>query len=1477
MVGSGEVGVTVDDVRVSSAVTIEGLPPTISTVPVSIEGNVYGGYSGAISGVTASDPDGLPVSLTSDAPDPLTLGETVVTWTVTDSELKTAEATQSVTITDLTPPSDPTTLTSSTHAVSVPSTLTTIVVGWSDDATDTVSDVTGYSFSWSLSATETPDAIIDASASVLETTSPDLSGGVWYFNLRTADAAGNWTNTLHAGPFIISRGPDIAAIPDPGPVSSSDITVTITAMSPFGVDGVYYRIDSGPPMMYMMPFVVSAPGEHLITYWAIDGLGEVSADTLDVTVDPDPPVVTDDAPAGWQTSPVTITFEADDLVSGVASIDMTWYASIPGTTTLTVAGDTAQLVIDELGLNTIWYSAVDVLGNRSAPASCGVLFDSTVPDITIDADSSWTSTPVTVTINASDTVPGLDEVLYWVGGVGPTTYTGPFQVSAEGVHAITAQASDSAGNSAWAGPGTVRIDTSKPTDPFLIDDTHIFGIASSLDQVRVGLFGATDSLSGVAGYSYSFTTDPFDLPDTMVDAASDVTSVTSAPLADGEWYVHLRTVDAVGNWTSTVHRGPYVIDTGAPSADDNAPASWVGYSFPFEINADDGPGSGIASIDVTMTPVIGPVVVQTVPGDHFEFLVGQNGITAFEYTAYDMVGNASPSAVATIGVDTFAPDTGDDVMATGWQSSDVTVTLTPSDTGSGIAATYYRIDDWPKQLYTGPFVVSDQDITDITYWSVDNVGNVEEFKQAESIYIDKSDPVIGTYRLPATGWVSGTALAGATGNDVYSYVEHIWSSINGAPYASVLGDIFTYTTSTEGTTTVAMYAEDAAGNTSNVETVTLLVDNTAPATTDDAPVSWVSGDTTVTLVATDALSGVANTYYVIDGGARQTYIGPFAVAGEGSHEIVYWSVDVAGNAEEANSAIVRIDRSGPVVTDDSTPDWQPGPVTVTLTEADAGADASTFRYAIDGGLELATAASFEVTGTGMHEITYYGIDSLGNAGPIGRATLRIDDDAPASMSDIDSAWQQGPVDVTISASDAHVGVHSINATLTDPPPGGVVPMSVMSDTMTFTVSAEGTTTVEYFATDAVGNMEIPVPEIVRIDNTAPVVSIKPTATAAIDAVTFTVGATDSLSGVDTIMLSLDGGEPQVTDTVRVDTVGDHTIVYWAIDIAGNESAHETHDVRVSPSETTYVEAAGETRYATAVAISQRSYPTGSNAVIIATGSNWPDALGGAALAGVYDAPVLLTRTDALPDAVAAEIVRLDPNHVFVLGGTSVVSEAIEAQIRGLVVPTANLERFWGADRFTTIQVIAARVVRDAGSFDGTAFVATGLSFPDALAAAPLATALERPLYLAGAEGLSASTLAAMSEAGVNDVVILGGTSAVPGAVEGQLDTAGVAHVRMAGADRYDTALKIAESGVAAGLSWDRVAITCGTDFPDALSGGVMQGHDGSVMLLTDCNMLDWRVRDVLAAQRDIIGEVRFIGGLNAVSQAVRDGVKQVLR
>jgi putative cell wall-binding protein len=82
---------------------------------------------------------------------------------------------------------------------------------------------------------------------------------------------------------------------------------------------------------------------------------------------------------------------------------------------------------------------------------------------------------------------------------------------------------------------------------------------------------------------------------------------------------------------------------------------------------------------------------------------------------------------------------------------------------------------------------------------------------------------------------------------------------------------------------------------------------------------------------------------------------------------------------------------------------------------------------------------------------------------------------------------------------------------------------------------------------------------------------------------------------------------------------------------------------------------GPDRYSTAVAISQHAFKSAAT-VYLATGRNFPDALAGAPLGG----PLLLVPSDGLPSGVSAEIARLHPTRIIILGGWGAVSPAIEA-------------------------------------------------------------------------------------------------------------------------------------------------------------------------------------------------------------------------
>jgi putative cell wall-binding protein/uncharacterized protein YkwD len=305
---------------------------------------------------------------------------------------------------------------------------------------------------------------------------------------------------------------------------------------------------------------------------------------------------------------------------------------------------------------------------------------------------------------------------------------------------------------------------------------------------------------------------------------------------------------------------------------------------------------------------------------------------------------------------------------------------------------------------------------------------------------------------------------------------------------------------------------------------------------------------------------------------------------------------------------------------------------------------------------------------------------------------------------------------------------------------------------------------------------------------------------------------------------------------------------------------------------------GATRYETAVEASKLAFPKGASTVVIATGRSWPDALGGTALAGVLNGPILLTDTNALPASVTQELTRLGASRAIIVGGTGAVGTAVESELVKRF-GTGKVERIAGSDRYQTADKVAARVIAERGSaYDGMAFVATGLNFPDALAAAPVAASEGWPIFLVNPSApSSAVNRPAMTP--VTDIAILGGTGAVSAGVETELNKRlGEDSVeRVSGACRYSTAAAVAcWATERTDLRWSGLGIATGEGFPDALAGGVLQGKRGSVLLLTHPKALSPDAAATIAGTQLCISEVTFLGGTGAVAHEVRNEVIEIL-
>ncbi|MHB1341723.1 MAG: cell wall-binding repeat-containing protein [Coriobacteriia bacterium] len=299
---------------------------------------------------------------------------------------------------------------------------------------------------------------------------------------------------------------------------------------------------------------------------------------------------------------------------------------------------------------------------------------------------------------------------------------------------------------------------------------------------------------------------------------------------------------------------------------------------------------------------------------------------------------------------------------------------------------------------------------------------------------------------------------------------------------------------------------------------------------------------------------------------------------------------------------------------------------------------------------------------------------------------------------------------------------------------------------------------------------------------------------------------------------------------------------------------------------------GTDRYKTAVEISRNTFAQ-ADTVVVATGQGFADALSASGLAGVTDAPLLLTQTASLPASVTAEIERLGATTAYVVGGTAAVSAAVQAALDA--IPGVSVKRIAGTNRYDTAAKVAAEVAAIAGTgFSGEAFLARGDDFADALAVSPFAYSSGMPVLLTATGSLPDVTRAAIADLGISDVWISGGTKVVSSTVASAVDAmSGVAIHRMAGADRYATAVVVAETAAAEGWGdWNYVGIATGMDFPDAVGGGVATGAQGGMLLMTSPTALSPATMAAIEAHADGIGSVEIFGGTSAVSLTVSNAI-----
>lgn len=277
---------------------------------------------------------------------------------------------------------------------------------------------------------------------------------------------------------------------------------------------------------------------------------------------------------------------------------------------------------------------------------------------------------------------------------------------------------------------------------------------------------------------------------------------------------------------------------------------------------------------------------------------------------------------------------------------------------------------------------------------------------------------------------------------------------------------------------------------------------------------------------------------------------------------------------------------------------------------------------------------------------------------------------------------------------------------------------------------------------------------------------------------------------------------------------------------------------------------GNDRYDTAVKISENNWST-SDTVILVSGKNFPDALSAAPLSGVYNnAPILLVNGTSLDSNISSELLRLQAKNAFIIGGTTVISDAI---INSLTSMGITSTRIFGSDRYETSLKIAKLV-----GINNGIVITSGENFPDALSISSVASAKKMPIILTNKNSFPSSVQAFIDSNKNSNFYVIGGTGVISDSV-----LTGLPNVtRLAGNNRYLTNAAVLDK-FKNDFTSNNVYISTGQNFADALGGSPAAAKSASPIVLIDNT--SYTQNSVMQSKINSISSIKVLGGTGVIS------------
>lgn len=394
--------------------------------------------------------------------------------------------------------------------------------------------------------------------------------------------------------------------------------------------------------------------------------------------------------------------------------------------------------------------------------------------------------------------------------------------------------------------------------------------------------------------------------------------------------------------------------------------------------------------------------------------------------------------------------------------------------------------------------------------------------------------------------------------------------------------------------------------------------------------------------------------------------------------------------------------------------------------------------------------------------------------------------------------------------------------------------------------------------------------------------------------TFAINANDLM----TVKLTDTNGNPLPRRSVTVDgsaigamaqtytTLSDGTFTFQMTPSSyGNatitHAGHIIGTIPVVPSYTQSPRIGGATNdnVSLSVAVAKNGWPNGARNVILARDDDFADAMSAVPLSKMIDAPILMTDSQKLDDRTLTEIQNIGAVNIYIVGGTPAISQSIEDQLKEHYM----VNRIAGSQRYDTAVEVSKYVGIDASH---TVYIANGYAIPDAIAASAFAAEQGSPILLTDKDEVPASTMQALANLNVSQIVLLGGPAVISSKVESELSAKYLVK-RWGGNDRYDTQNiifqnlfnngKIPQSPLYFANSLVRQDdVNSGKPFADALLTAALAAKNGGFVAMLPPDNLPSSLNYFLLFNKGYISKAAVVGNSQGISSNLEQQLQQLL-